>query len=169
MHFLIRRLLIGAVTGALSSVVLVLTGLSLALAVGLGAVAGIAYVFTFQTAQDAKIGGLAEDAMTAAALGVPLWALVNVIALPLWAGQQPQWSAEGMRGQFPALIGWVLFGACLGCLIQVLGRLVTRFLGAEPPAKIPTRSIKSRIVILGGGFAGMTTADHLEQIGRAHV
>ena len=163
MHFLIRRLLIGAVTGALSSVVLVLTGLSLALAVGLGAVAGIAYVFTFHTAQDAKIGGLAEDAMTAAALGVPLWTLVNVIGLPLWAGQPPQWSAEGMRAQFPALIGWVLFGACLGCLKHVLGRLVARFLGAEPPAKMATRSIKSRIVILGGGFAGMTTADHLEQ------
>jgi NADH dehydrogenase len=88
--------------------------------------------------------------------------LVNVIALPLLAGQPPQWSADGMRAQFPALIGWVVYGGLLGALSQLLDDVAVRVLGEAPQPKSAARAIKNQIVILGGGFAGMTTADHLE-------
>ncbi len=101
--------------------------------------------------------------MAACALGVPLWAFVTCIGVPVFSGQMPALGADQMRILFPALVGWMLFGCLLGFLTQVLGDLADRVLGAEsrpPPA--PAVSPR-RIVILGGGFAGMTTAVWLEQ------
>ncbi|MFN2509291.1 MAG: hypothetical protein ABR589_11030, partial [Chthoniobacterales bacterium] len=99
-----------------------------------------------------------------AAFGLPLWGAVNVIVLPLVAGRMPQLSAEGMRAVFPALIGWLLFGFSLGLLSTGVVRLVDHLLGATPLPREPSLpEIKTRVVILGGGFAGVTTALNLEK------
>ena len=162
MQITLRRSLIGALAGLVSSAALALTFSSWLLAVLLGIAAGILFALAFNATRGEQGDHFFEDAMTAAALGVPMWALVNVIVLPVLAGQPPQWSADGMRAQFPTLVGWVVFGAGLGSLKQVFNSLAYRFLGNEPQVNPATRVIKTRIVILGGGFAGMTTADRLE-------
>lgn len=160
MHTITRRALIGALAGALAGAALVATFPasaalpSLILGVALGA--GVSVLI------DARRSWL-DDMMTAAALGVPAWLVVNVIALPLLSGQPAQWTVDGMRAAFPSLVGWVLYGALLGALIGLLGLLAERVLGPARQPAAPPREIKTRIVVLGGGFAGMTTAQHLEK------
>ncbi|MCA1675086.1 MAG: NAD(P)/FAD-dependent oxidoreductase, partial [Actinobacteria bacterium] len=55
------------------------------------------------------------------------------------------------------------FGSSLGLLAQGLGDLARWSLGPEYAPSSPEREIETRVVILGGGFAGVATAEHLEK------
>jgi NADH:quinone reductase (non-electrogenic) len=161
MKLIVRRVLIGLVCGTVSSLFLCLTLRSVALGLSLGALLGIAQIFAFF---DLESGSAIDRAMTSAALGLPFWALINVILLPLVRGQQPEWTAEEMRALFPALICWLLFSFFLGILSQAARGVAKYFLGPESPPRVPCPPQKTtQVVILGGGFAGVTTAEHLEK------
>ena len=157
MNTLLRRSVTGAIAGALSSAALVVTSEHPLLSVGLGFAIGAAYSATLRPTRGAYVDNL----MAAASLGVPLWTLISVIALPLSFGQMPEWSAAQMRQLFPALVGWVMYGAGLGLITQALNDIVERAFGPEPLPSPPAE--KKRIVILGGGFAGMRVAEYLEE------
>ena len=130
-----------------------------------GIVIGAAYSVSLRPTRGAYVDNL----MAAAALGVPLWALVSVIALRITARQQPEWSAAQMRQDFPALVGWILYGAVLGVILQALNDAAEQVLGPEPVSTAPGAAEKKRIVILGGGFAGMRVAQCLEELLGASV
>jgi NADH:ubiquinone reductase (H+-translocating) len=156
---IIRRSLIGTLAGAAASAALVATAGHVGLYLLFGAAIGAA----FSASPGQARGAYLDNMMAAGALGVPLWGIFSVIALPLLSGQMPEWSAAQMREHFPALVGWVLYGVTLGLLGQTLNDVAERLLGPEPAPKPATPKPKKRILILGGGFAGMKTAECLEK------
>src|SRR5258708_36082668 len=154
-----RRHAVGILSGALASTVLLATLHYGVWSSILGVAIGAAYSAAFRPTRQAY----ADSLMAGGSLGVPLWGLISVIAIPLLSGQMPEWSAEQMRSHFPALVRWVLYGASLGLVTQGLTDIAERFLGPETEVALPAPEEKKRIVILGGGFAGMRTAECLEK------
>jgi len=156
----LRPGLTGLLAGFLSSFVLATTLESILIAVLLGSVIGIAYVVAFRKVQRQYI----DSMMTAAALGIPLWVFVSIVLFSLLAGQTPRWTVDGMRTMLPELVAWVGYGVVLGLAAEALSRIAVSWLGPDSiPCKSP-REATEQIVILGGGFAGMATAEQLERV-----
>ena len=159
MSRLSRRVLVGIPAGALAGIALVMTLAHRLPVLMIAVLVGAAYSASLNPTKDTYVDNL----MAGGALGIPLWGLISVVAIPVFSGHQPEWDADQMRGQFPALVGWVIYGAVLGLLTQALNDFAPRVWGPEAtPDKHETRE-KTRVVILGGGFAGMHTAECLEQ------
>ncbi len=160
---ILRRVLPGFICGVLCGIVLAGGFGSISVGLAVGAVLGTAYAVALpRPIRDAGVA--ADRAMTIAAFGLPIWGVLNVVLLPLLAGQTPQWTAEGMRGLFPALVGWLLFGFALGLLTTGAVRLAERLFGVtRAPPEPMSPEVKTCVVILGGGFAGVSTAMNLEK------
>jgi len=155
----IRRSAIGLFAGALSSIALEFTLGHPAWSFGIGIVMGAIYSASLPPTRGTHV----DQLMAGGALGIPLWGLISVITIPLLSGAMPEWSAEGMRTHFPTLVGWVLYGALLGLSSQALNDLAELLLGPERAPQPAAPKKITRIVILGGGFAGMQTAKCLEE------
>lgn len=152
----LRRALLGAGAASLASLLVAAIGQTRSPELLWGAIAGIAYSVVVPPAR----GTYLEQAMTAGALGFPVWGLL----LPLKSPGHMRWSAEAMRVEFPALVAWVFFGIVFGALLQALSDLAEVILGPENSGAVIAEGVRKRIVILGGGFAGMKTAEQLEKI-----
>src|SRR5215472_6292601 len=157
MNPFLRRVFVGIPAGVLAGTALLMILGHPFLTVVFCALVGAFYSASLNPTR----GTYVDNLMAGAALGVPLWGLVSVIGIPVLTGHQPQWNAEQMRSQFPALIGWVIYGAVLGFLTQAFNDMAASIFGQEASSRVPTEAEKIDIVILGGGFAGMRTAECL--------
>src|SRR5215469_13187494 len=155
----IRTALLGILAGAAASAPLALCLGHPRASVAFGLAIGIAYAASTRRTPQAYVDNL----MAGSALGVPLWGLISVVAFPILSGQRLEWSGEEMRAQFPALLVWVLYGGLLGLFTKALSDLAERVFGPETVGAALVPPQRKRIVILGGGFAGMKTAECLEQ------
>jgi NADH dehydrogenase len=164
MHRVLRRALLGMLAGAIAATALAITVAHPLPAMILGALVGAGYAASLKPTPGAYVDNL----MAGGALGVPLWGLVSVIAIPLLSSRAPEWDAQQMRAHFPALVGWVIYGSALGLLTQTFSDIAARLFGAEKKSANAPHHSPTRVVILGGGFAGMRTAECLERELRQH-
>jgi NADH:ubiquinone reductase (H+-translocating) len=150
---------IGLAAGLASSPALIATQDSALIAIALAAIIGKGFELLFRYTQYAYLDSL----MTGATFGVSFWASISLIIVPVIRGQMPQWTAEGMRALSPQLTGWVLYGASVGLVLQALRDLMRP--GDRSLSVVPTRILPNKhVVILGGGFGGVSTAKRLEHL-----
>lgn len=94
-------------------------------------------------------------------VGLLWWAAWSLTLLPLLLGERPDWSSAAVASAFPDLVAALLQGSLTG-LLWAAGarRLPSR--GGGAAAEVPTDL--PRIVVLGGGFAGVAVTQRLERL-----
>jgi hypothetical protein len=93
MRHILRRGILGALAGTLVSAALIVTIGYPLLSVLFGTVVGLGYSASIKPTPDTYVDNL----MAGGALGVPLWGLIRVIAIPLFSSRMPEWSADEMH------------------------------------------------------------------------
>ena len=91
-----------------------------------------------------------------------LWIAGPLTLSPLVSGDGPAWTSTEAYTKFSDLIGHLLYGGVTGIGFYALVTVYLRLKPPEPAAE-PTRE-PTRILILGGGFGGVSTAQELEHI-----
>lgn len=114
------------------------------------------------------IGLLGATAPAAAAsrglfVGLLWWAAWDLTLVPLLIGERPQWGTTAVSAAFPDLVASFIQGALTG----LLWGLVVPHLRRRPAPAAPAGPMSTpRIVVVGGGFAGLAVAQRFERLGR---
>lgn len=106
--------------------------------------------------------GYAAMASAGLLFGLLLWILGPLSLAPLLDGRSPEWSLGEAAAAFPALVGCLLYGALTALVAYAIMAMIG--MGAERAVVAGEGSDPStRVVILGGGFAGVSAAQGLEK------
>ena len=97
-------------------------------------------------------------------LGLLWWFAVSLTLMPLLDGRRPAWGMATVGEQLPKLLALALLGSLAGLLFhEAAVRHLDAGRGAPPGAPDPARP-PIRVVVLGGGFGGVTVARRLERL-----
>jgi NADH:ubiquinone reductase (H+-translocating) len=109
--------------------------------------------------------GLARSASGGVLLGLLGWVVLSLTLDPLWHGHGPTWSLAAAAASYRALVGDLLHGGLTGLLLRLLPDMAVgrRWPGSPPSAPL------GRVVIVGGGFAGVSAARRFERLARRGV
>lgn len=119
-----------------------------------GAVLGLVVTF--------RARGVAVTTSGGVLIGLLGWLLFTLTLGPVLAGQVPTWSAEAAAAGYRQLVADLLHGALTGLLLH----RVLVLLGRRPESTTTPQGVSSpsRIVIVGGGFAGLSAAKRFERL-----
>ena len=112
-------------------------------------------------------GGLAVAASGGVLIGLLGWLVFALTLDPVLHGQTPTWSAPAAAAAYGVLVADVLHGALTGAAVHGLLALRARRLGSKGPrpASAPAEAEpQTRVVIVGGGFAGLSAARRFERL-----
>jgi NADH dehydrogenase len=175
-NYVIRRLLLGAIIGlGVAGLMLLVVNLSVAMsgrgvtvtelggAGGLlvaGVLLGASYAALFQPDH----GGHLDNLMSGLVVGLLAWVILALNLYPVLGGSSPMWQAAAVVLTLPELIALLwqggLIGLVYGLIYQGAGE---RLALAEPERPLTDPPITTRVVILGGGYAGVSVAQALER------
>ncbi|MGH3853761.1 MAG: hypothetical protein ACRDR6_09715, partial [Pseudonocardiaceae bacterium] len=109
-------------------------------------------------------GGLAAAASGGVLVGLLGWLMWSLTLGPVLHGKVPTWSIDAAARTYRDLVGGLLHGGLTGALLHGLTavRAGRARLGPQPVEQAET----PRVVIVGGGFAGVGAAQRFEHHAR---
>ncbi|MEM7119054.1 MAG: NAD(P)/FAD-dependent oxidoreductase [Chloroflexota bacterium] len=119
---------------------------------------GGSYAVLFEPQQD----HLAENAATGLVLGIILWFVWAISLHPFLLGRGHSWASEDAVTAVPKLITYILQGGLVGLIYGTLYHRIAQPLGLFAPAYVKPE-ISKRVVIVGGGYAGVAAAQAAEK------
>lgn len=102
--------------------------------------------------------------MAGVAYGLVWWVLGGLTLFPLLLGKDVRWSAAAAQAALPSLLGHLIYGGIAGLSFRVFADVLMVQTAAAPGHGPAHDRERPRILILGGGFAGVAVAQHLEQL-----
>ena len=108
--------------------------------------------------------GYAPAVSSGALYGLVWWIIGPLTLGAAFDDRGPTWSLVDSERAFPSLIGHLLYGSITALGFHIIVATFLRFYPEKEPATETEERPSQRVVILGGGFGGMATAQRLEQI-----
>ncbi len=155
-----RRVTIGIVAASIAGIPLLKFGDHHISEYIFGLAFGIGYAILFRP----KRYSFVDSMMAAGSFSFPLWVISGSVLFPALAGHFMQARFAPLQSQIPDLFLWIIFGVLLGLLVQWGNDSSDRIWGKEDEDNEAVPQATTRILILGGGFAGVKTAEELEKI-----
>ena len=118
----------------------------------------------FGTLSPYRPQGYASSVSTGVMYALMWWMAGPMTLGPLLEGSAPDWSSVAAVAVFPGLIGHLMYGGLTGLSFHVTSALYQRWFPRSDVGTSFECAPSTRIVILGGGFGGVSTARRLEQL-----